>query len=191
MKLRIACLMGVLAGFVFSPPAQAADDDIDVGCDAVATFLGPASGAIFGVPLAGSGWGAVFAAGMASLGSKYASPPIASGCKNYLENWSKRTDFNYESFVSTICGGNPFACPNGWNAMGPLPDRPQDCSKLVVCNFAFAVRTDGSLSVQDIINAGTFVELSRYAGYWDFERYGYLVGVTQPSKPTTGQFEVY
>jgi hypothetical protein len=176
MRMKIMSLVGLLAIVAFAPQARAQTASSEDACEAVASFLGPVSGAIVAAPWITSGWGSVFAAGMAGLGNRFSSPAISRGCQNYLNSWQQQTNFNYNEFVRTICNGNPYGCPNGWNSMGSFPGTPRDCSKFIACMLPLAIRPDGSLSVQDLINAGTFVDISSRSGYWEFSRYGYLVG---------------
>jgi hypothetical protein len=116
------------------------------------------------------------AAGVAAVGHELGSTPIQKACDNYF-SYFRTASIDYESFVEDHCGGNPLMCPNGYNTTGGLPPDPEDCETLIVCSFALAVRYDGSLSVQDVLNAGAFVDISVRSGYWDYYNYGYLVGL--------------
>jgi hypothetical protein len=177
MRMKIMSLVGLLAIVALAPPAKAQTASSEDPCEAVASFLGPISGAIVAAPWITTGWGGIFAVGMAGLGDRYSTPAISRGCQNYLNSWQRQTNFNYNEFVRTICNGSPYTCPNGWNSMGSFPGSPRDCHMFIACMLPLAIRSDGSLSVLDLINAGTFVDISSRSGYWEFARYGYLLGL--------------
>lgn len=190
MKLRMICLTVLLGCCFLLPSAKAhasTPAEVSTGCKAISVALTTLAGYTAGGPF-GPAASAVSAAVTMELGSK----ALAAQCENYYVSLEKqKNNFDYEGFVRTVCGGNPYGCPNGLNSMGSFPDAPRNCEYLVVCNVPLAVRSNASLTVQDLINAGTFVDLSYRAGYWDYQNYGYLVGVTTTSiGGGTGDFSI-
>jgi hypothetical protein len=182
MKTRIMVILGVLACLAAIPDARAStgSDEVDTGCAALGVALGALAGYAVGQP-----FGPAATAMTVAVSSTYGSAAIAQGCKNYYESLKSQKDkFDYQDFVDTVCGGNPYGCPNGMNVTGSFPDAPAHCDFYIVCNIALAVGSDASLTVQDLISAGTFVDFSYQSGYWDFHNYGYLVGVHDISMST-------
>lgn len=180
MKFRMICLAVVLGGSFLLLNAKAHADvpgEVSTGCKAISVALTTLAGYAAGGPF-GPAASTVSAAVTMELGSA----ALAAKCDNYYVSLEKqKNSFDYDRFVRTVCGGNPYACPNGLNSMGSFPDAPQNCDSFIVCNVPLAVKSDTSLTVQDLISAGTFVDLSYQARYWDYQNYGYLVGVTTTS----------
>lgn len=173
--LAVMCL-GVLGGW---STAQAAEDeepvpgDVETACAAVAEGI-----SFFGGYLAGLPFGDLGKALSVHIATKFGPAAVNESCKNYYRSLEKQMEeFDYDEFVREVCGGNPLTCPNGWNAMDRLPGTPWDCHMYIVCNLSLAVRSDNSVSVQDLLNAAAFIDLSRRAGYWDYANFGYLVGI--------------
>lgn len=191
MKFRMIAALALLGGLSVFSAAQAEEqevpEDAEKGCEAVAeglSFLGGYSiGAPFGSVAAGLG---------AHIATRFGADALNKKCKNYYKSLERQKDrFDYAKFVQTVCGGNPMNCPNGWNVAGDLPHDPHRCYMYTVCNISLAVRSDASLTVQDILNAGTFIDLSYGAGYWDYENYGHLVGVTGIDPSLGTSMEIY
>lgn len=179
-------LMGALAGWTTvhaEEDEEPVPEDVDTACAAVAEGI-----SFFGGYLAGLGFGDMGKALSVHIATKYGPDAVKKRCKDYYRSLEdQKNSFDYNEFVRDVCGGNPLTCPNGWNALGGLPDRPQDCRMYVVCNLSLAVRSDNSLSVQDMLNAGAFIDLSHRSGYWDYANYGYLVGI----EGTSSDLDVY
>lgn len=178
MKSRMISLLVMFGCWALAPAAQAEDatvpQEVDRGCAAVAEGISFLTGYTLG-----QSFGDFGAALGVHLSTKYGPTVLSQKCKNYYKSLEKQKDrFDYARFVETVCGGNPMTCPNGWNTMGNLPGGPMDCHMYEVCNIALAVRSDASLTVQDMLNAGAFIDLSYRARYWDFGNFGYLVGVS-------------
>lgn len=173
--LAVICI-GALGAWT---TAQAADDeesvpeDVATACSAVAEGI-----SFFGGYLAGIPFGDIGKALTVHIATKFGPDAVNKRCKDYYRSLEEEKDsFDYNEFVREVCGGNPLTCPNGWDAMSRLPGSPWDCHMYIVCNLSLAVRSDNSVSVQDLLNAGAFIDLSRRAGYWDYANFGYLVGV--------------
>jgi hypothetical protein len=179
MKLRMICLVAVTGlGMMLQPGKANADTsgDVTTGCKAVGLALSALGGYLVGQPF---GPAAISMASAVTVG--LGSDALAAKCENYYESLERQKDsFDYQQFVDDVCGGNPLACPNGYNSMGDLPTTPVECSTYVVCSVPHVVGPYQSLTVNDLISAGTFVDLSYQAGYWDYYRYGHLVGVVSP-----------
>lgn len=177
MNVKVITAAMILAFFSLPESARASTgvpNEVNVGCEAVSVALTALGGYAIGAPFGG------FASAMSTaVTSRYGLAGMTAGCVNYYLSLKHQKDtFDYNKFVDTVCGGNPYACPNGFNSMGRFPNTPNGCDTFIVCNVALAVRQNASLTVQDLINAGTFVDLSRRSGFWEFTRYGYLVGIT-------------
>jgi hypothetical protein len=174
---RVAVVLGALA----CAPLASADegeaevpDDVATGCAVVSETLSFLTGY-----WVGKGFGEFGKALGAHLATKFGPDAMNKRCKEYYKQLEHTKDtFDYNDFVETVCGGNPYACPNGWDPLGRLPDNPYDCHTYVVCNLSLAVAADNSVSVRDMLNAGAFIDLSYRSGYWDFGNFGYLVGVS-------------
>jgi hypothetical protein len=174
MKLRIIAA-AVLAGYGLLPGSAAASvpGEVSVGCKAVGVALTALAGYTAGAPFGPAATSVTLA-----VTNAFGSSALAASCENYYVALEKQKNtFDYAGFVDTVCGGNPLACPNGLNAMGQLPGSPGKCNYYITCSVPHAVRSNASLTARDLIGAGTFLELSRSAGYWDYHRYGYLVDV--------------
>ena len=180
MKQRIwqaALLLGMLA---CAPVASASDgeepvpNDVATGCRVVAEGLSFITGY-----LVGKEFGDFGTALSVHLATKFGPDAVNSRCQDYYRSLEEeKNNFDYGRFVETVCKGNPYACPNGWNALSHLPQSPRDCYMYTVCNISLAVASDNSLSVRDMLNAGAFIDLSYRSGYWDYDNFGYLVGVS-------------
>ena len=171
-----ALLLGVTSasqGAAAETPEEPVPGDVEAGCAAVAEGI-----SFFSGYLAGLSFGDMGKALTLHIATKYGPEAVNQKCKDYYRSLEKqKNEFDYNEFVRDVCGGNPMTCPNGWNAMNRLPGNPYDCQMYIVCNLSLAVRSDNSLSVQDMLNAGAFIDLSRRAGYWDYANFGYLVGI--------------
>jgi hypothetical protein len=176
-------LAGLLLGMLAWAPIASADteeesvpDDVAAACKVVAEGVSFVTGYVVG-----KGFGDFGKALTVHLATKYGPDAVNKRCKQYYKSLEdEKNAFDYKNFVDTVCNGNPYTCPNGWNAMSRLPGSPYDCHMYTVCNLSLAVASDNSLSVKDMLNAGAFIDLSYRSGYWDFENFGYLVGVTGP-----------
>lgn len=179
MKLRLTMLVAVTALCIMLQSGKANADvpgDVTTGCKAVGLALSALGGYLVGRP-----FGAAAISMATAVTNGLGSEALSAKCENYYLSLERQKDeFDYEKFVKDVCGGNPLACPNGFNSMGQLPTSPKNCSAYIVCSVPHAIRANLSLTVNDLINAGTFVDLSRQAGYWDYHRYGHLVGVVSP-----------
>lgn len=177
---RVIVILGALA----CAPLASADEeetsvpeDVEKGCAAVAEAISFVTGYVVG-----KGFGDFGKALSVHLATKYGPDAVNKRCKEYYKSLEDQKDnFDYNHFVETVCNGNPYACPNGWNALSGLPQHPRDCYMYTVCNLSLAVASDNSLSVQDMLNAGAFIDLSHRRGHWDYENFGYLVGVSGTS----------
>lgn len=171
-----AICMGALAGWTTAQAAEGeaqVPEDVETACAAVAEGI-----SFFGGYLAGMPFGDMGKALAVHIATKFGPDAVNKKCKDYYKSLEAQKDaFDYNDFVRDVCGGNPLTCPNGWNAMNRLPGSPYDCHMYIVCNISLAVASDNSLSVQDMLSAGAFIDLSRRAGYWDYANFGYLVGV--------------
>lgn len=175
MKTKIMVILSLMVCLAAIPDARASSGskDVDAACGALGVALAALGGYAVGKP-----FGPAATAMTVAVSSNYGSAALAEGCKNYYKALkSQKDNFDYQDFVDKVCGGDPYGCPNGLNAMGGFPDAPANCDYYIVCNIALAVRPDGSLVVNDLISAGTFVDVSYQSGYWDFHNFGYLVGV--------------
>lgn len=177
MRIKILTVAVILALLSLPEPARSSTDvpnEVNVGCEAVSVALTALGGYAIGAPFGG------FASAMTvAVTSRYGLAGMTAGCVNYYRSLQNvKENFDYNRFVETVCGGSPYACPNGFNSMGQFPGTPHGCDTFIVCNVPLAVRQNASLTVNDLINAGTFVDLSRRSGFWEFNRYGYLVGLT-------------
>jgi hypothetical protein len=174
MKFKTIALAALMGCWVMPGSAAASlPGEVSVGCKAVGVALTALAGYSAGAP-----FGPAAAAMAVAVTDALGSSALAASCENYYVALEKqKTTFDYAHFVEKVCGGNPLACPNGYNAMGQLPGSPGKCDYYIVCTVPHAVRSNASLTARDLIGAGTFLELSRGAGYWDYHRYGYLVGV--------------
>ena len=180
MKQRIwqaALLLGML---MCAPLASHANEeepvpqDVATGCRVVAEGLSFITGY-----LVGKEFGDFGTALSVHLATKFGPDAVNRRCQDYYRSLEdEKNNFDYQRFVETVCKGNPYACPNGWNALSQLPGSPHDCHRYTVCNISLAVASDNSLSVKDMLNAGAFIDLSYRSGYWDYENFGYLVGVS-------------
>jgi len=173
---RVLVMLGVLA----CAPVASADEeesvpeDVETGCAVVAESISFLAGYFIG-----KGFGDFGTALSVHLATKFGPDAVNQRCKDYYKSLEdEKNNFDYNDFVEKICNGNPYACPNGWNSLSRLPQDPYDCYMYVVCNLSLAVASDNSLSVQDMLNAGAFIDLSYRRGYWDYENFGYLVGVS-------------
>lgn len=177
MKARMLMVTVILAFFALPDSARASTgvpNEVNVGCEAVSVALTALGGYAMGAP-----FGGLASAVTVAVTSRYGLAGMTAGCVNYYRALQHQKDnFDYNRFVETVCGGNPYGCPNGLNSMGQFPNSPHGCNMFIMCNVALAVRQNATLNVQDLINAGTFVDLSRRSGFWEFTRYGYLVGIT-------------
>lgn len=178
MKSRMISLLALLGCWALLPAAHAEDTtvpaEVDKGCAAVAEGISFLTGYAAGLPFGDFG-----TALSVHISTKYGPAVLSQKCKNYYKSLERQKDrFDYARFVETVCGGNPMTCPNGWNTMGNVPGDPMDCIMYEVCNIGLAVRPDASLTVQDMLNAGAFIDLSYRSGYWDFANFGYLVGIS-------------
>jgi hypothetical protein len=191
MKFRMIAGLALLGGLSAFSAAHAEDEEVpedaQKGCAAVAESLaflgGTAVGAPFGTVAAGLG---------AHIATRFGSDALGKKCQNYYKSLEKQKEFfDYPEFVEIVCNGNPMTCPNGYNIPGDLPHDPRRCDTYVVCNISLAVRPDASLTVQDILNAGTFFDLSYGVGYWDYVNYGHLVGVTGIDSSPGPSLEIY
>lgn len=178
--------MGALAGWSTAHAAEEEEPvpgDVETACKAVAEAI-----SFVGGYLAGMSFGDIGKALGAHIATKYGPDAVNKRCKNYYRSLEEeKNSFDYNEFVRDVCGGNPLTCPNGWNALSWLPGRPQDCRMYIVCNLSLAVRSDNSLSVQDMLNSGAFIDLSHRVGYWDYSSFGYLVGI----ESTSSSLEIY
>lgn len=177
---RMAVLLGALAcaPLVSANEEEATvPEDVEAGCSVVAESVSFLTGYLIG-----KSFGDFGKALSVHLATKFGPDAVNKRCKDYYKSLEDETrNFDYDRFVRDVCGGNPYTCPNGWNAMARLPGNPYDCHMYIVCNISLAVASDNSLSVQDMLNAGAFIDLSYRRGYWDYENFGYLVGVAGTS----------
>lgn len=176
MKLRMIVLAGVTGVCMMLQSGKANAEvpgEVTTGCKAVGLALSALGGYLVGKPF---GPAAVTMA--STVTANLGTAALSERCENYYKSLERqRDDFDYERFVREVCGGNPLNCPNGYNSMGQLPNLPTKCSTYIVCSVPHVVGSNVSLTVNDLINAGTFVDLSYQTGYWDYHRYGHLVGV--------------
>lgn len=179
MKFRMICVVAVMGLCMMLQTGKAnanVPGEVTTGCKAVGLALSALGGYAVGKPF---GPAAISMATAVTGGLGAAA--LSEKCENYYLSLQRQMDnFDYERFVKEVCGGNPMACPNGYNSMGSLPTSPSNCSTYVVCSVPHVVGPLQSLTVNDLISAGTFVDLSYRAGYWDYHRYGHLVGVVSP-----------
>ncbi|NHA15995.1 hypothetical protein [Thioalkalivibrio sp. XN279] len=182
----------VLLGMLACAPIASADteedpvpEDVATGCRVVAEGLSFITGY-----LVGKEFGDFGKALSVHLATKFGPDAVNKRCKDYYRSLEEeKENFDYNRFVDTVCNGNPLACPNGWNALSHLPGTPRDCYMYTVCNLSLAVASDNSLSVKDMLNAGAFIDLSHRRGYWDYDNFGYLVGVS--GTKSLGDLEIY
>lgn len=172
MKFKNWMLLGLLAFFaILAPKAHASTGvgEVDAGCEVVAFSLSLLGGYALGAP-----FGTAAATLTAGLAERFGSSSLSASCRNYYRSLERiKNEFDYDTFVRTVCNGNPYACPNGLNSFGDLPQHPASCAYYIVCTVALAVKpADLSLSVKDIINAGYFVDISNSLGYWDVALFG-------------------
>ena len=187
MIAALALLGGLSAFSAAHAEEQEVPEDAEKGCEAVAEGLAFLGGTAVGAP-----FGTVAAGLSAHIATRFGADTLNKKCKNYYKSLADQKDrFDYNEFVQTVCSGNPMTCPNGWNVSGDLPHDPRKCHMYEVCNISLAVRSGASLTVQDIINAGTFIDLSYGFGFWDYENYGYLVGVTGIDQGVSPSMEIY
>jgi hypothetical protein len=176
MKYRMICLVAVTGLCMMLQSGMASADTpegVTKGCKAVGLALSALGGYVVGQPF---GPAAISMTTAVTVG--LGTDALSAKCEDYYRALERQKDsFDYEEFVANVCGGNPLACPNGYNSMGDLPMTPVDCSTFIVCSVPLVVGDNVSLTVNDLINGGTFVDLSYQAGYWDYHRYGHLVGV--------------
>lgn len=185
---RAAVLLGMLACAPIASADNGEDsvpEDVATGCRVVAEGLSFITGY-----LVGKEFGDFGKALTVHLATKFGPDAVNKRCKDYYRSLEdEKNNFDYNRFVETVCNGNPYTCPNGWNALSHLPGRPRDCYMYTVCNISLAVASDNSLSVKDMLNAGAFIDLSFRRGYWDYDNFGYLVGVS--GTKTLGDLEIY
>lgn len=174
-KLYLAMVF-VITGGLASAPAKAQA----LYCDTVSTFIGAAAGAGIGASV-----NAAVSAGLAAVGANFGDSVLSERCQRSLEEFGeyyRNNPVNHITFVRDHCDGNPLNCPGNLNIHDPWHDFPSNCQVLLTCG-AQATRdpaTTGpfnSISVNDLINGMTFVDISISYGYWATADYGYLVGL--------------
>lgn len=177
MKFGMFSVLALLACVLATPRADASSgvpSEVDAGCEAVAVGLSALAGYAVGRPFGNAATAVTIA-----VTQRYGQAALTASCRNYYRSLADQKDkFDYNEFVRTVCNGNPYSCPNGFNATSSIPGSPSGCNFYIVCSVPFAVRSNNSLTVQDIINAGAFVDISHRSGFWDYSNFGYLVGVT-------------
>jgi hypothetical protein len=173
-------VFALLACALAAPRADASSgvpSEVEAGCEAVAVALSALAGYAVGAP-----FGNAASAVTIAVTQRYGQAALTASCRDYYKSLADQKDkFNYNEFVGSVCNGNPYSCPNGWNATGSIPGNPSACDFYIVCSVPFAVRSNNSLTVQDIINAGAFVDISYRSGFWEYNNFGYLVGLSGTS----------
>lgn len=171
---------GLVASAVIALGLAAPVHAQEVPCDMVTAGIGAVVGGALGAPLGPNAQ--LFAAAAGAAGSQAA---FAEKCNKSLEDLIDHYiehPIDYDEFVRIYCNSNPLNCPNDLNPYSPWTSQPWGCGSLLVQCAMFVIRGPGgqgpftSVSVNDILDAMTFVGISLGYGHWASD-YGYLVGV--------------
>lgn len=155
-----------------------------VYCEMVGAAIGAAIGYSVGGPIGGA-WQAASSAAAAVGGSAAFSGRCERSLQDFIDYYDENP-IDYDAFVRDECGGNPLTCPGNYNNPNdPYAEWPQNCYGLVVsCAMPLPRSPYGTsftgMSVNDLLDAMTFLGISRSNGYWATDNYGYLVGIDNP-----------
>lgn len=178
MEMRKLCvaLLLVSVGGMGSSPVKAQE----LFCDTVSVFIGGAAGAGIGASA-----NLAISAGLGAVGAQLGDSVLSGRCQRSLKEFGEyyqKNPVNHIDFVRDQCGGNPLNCPGNLNPHNPWQNSPFECWLVINCG-ANGIRDPAtigpfnSVSVNDLISAMTFVDISISYGYWATAEYGHLVGL--------------